>query len=349
MKRIAIFVDNLNVGGIQKSIINMLKNLNKKNYELDLYVFSKEHFYEVPEGINVITLKRPNKFLKFIPFNIVRRIYNPTIQKEYDVSVDFDSYQMHTAIGALNCKAKKRVIWVHNDIPIKLKEEFKYRILHFFFKNKYKHFDEYVAVSQGAIDSFKTIENHRNKIYTVIPNYIDTNEIKIKMEEKSDIKVDNDKVNIVSVGRLCHQKGYDLMLENINELKENRTDFHLYLIGDGPDKAKLEKLCEIYKIQNFVTFLGNQKNPFKYLKQMDLFYLTSRYEGQGMVLLEAKAVGLDVLIPEHLEKYCPEIKSKKNVLKELKKYRSEKIDKKFDDLKTYNNSITESLDKLFNI
>ena len=61
------------------------------------------------------------------------KIYNPIVlNKEYDLAIDFDSYQMHTAIGALKCKSKKKAIWIHNDIQIKIKEEFKYRILHFF-------------------------------------------------------------------------------------------------------------------------------------------------------------------------------------------------------------------------
>jgi len=349
MKRVAIFIDNLNVGGIQKSTVNMLKNLDTNKYLVDLYIYDTEQFYEIPKNVNLIKMAKPNKFLKFIPFNFAQKIYKPTFENEYDVSIDFDSYQMHTAIGALKCKSKKKVIWVHNDIQIKLKEEFKYRILYFFFKKKYKLFDEYVAVSKGAIDSFKEVIDYDDKIYTVIPNYIDTDEIKSKMEEESNLKVDKNTLNIVSVGRLCHQKGYDIMLEKIKELKEYRNDFHLYLIGDGPDKEMLIELSDKYKIKDYITFLGNQKNPFKYLKEMDLFYLSSRYEGQGMVILEAKSVGLDIIIPKHLEKYCPEVTGSNDVLEYLKNYTKKENKKEFNDLSSYNNEITNKLNNLLEI
>lgn len=347
MKSIAIFTDNLKVGGIQKSVVNMLNKIDYNKYIVDLYLFDNETFYDIPQNVNVIYIKKPSKLISFIPFDIVYKVYNPKIlEKNYDISIDFDSYQMGTAVGALKANSKKKAIWIHNDIPIKLKEEPKYRILHFFFKGKYKHFDSFNAVSQGALDAFKTLENYSSKEYNVIPNYIDTSEIKKKMQEKCDIKIDYKKINIVSVGRLCHQKGIDIMLNNIKKLTEYREDFHLYLIGDGPQKEELVKLTESLDLNDYVTFLGNQKNPFKYLKEMDLFYLSSRYEGQGMVILEAMSVGLDILIPKHLEKYCPPVKGVRDVILFLKKYK--KSNKKdFNNLKEYNDNITKKLDELF--
>lgn len=346
-KNIAIFTDNLKVGGIQKSIVNLLNNINYSKYNIDLYIFDKNNFYNIPKKANIIYLDKPAKIFKFIPFDIVKKLMKIKVaKKEYDIAIDFDSYQMHTAIGALSSNAKKKAIWIHNDIPIKLKEEPKYRILHFFFKKKYKYFDTYCAVSQGALDSFKKIENYKDKNYIVIPNIIDTNEIKQKMEEDSDIKVDNKKINIVSVGRLCHQKGYDIMLPIIKELTSIRKDFHLYLIGDGEDRQALEKLTSDLEIEDYVTFLGNQKNPFKYMKNMDLFYLSSRYEGQGMVILEAMSVGLDILIPKHLEKYCKDATGTDDIIGYLKKYKKSK-EKKFNDLDIYNKNIIKEIEKLF--
>lgn len=348
MKKIAIFVNDLKVGGIQKSIVNLLNIINSK-YEIDLYVFDNDSFYQIPKNINVIYLKRPSSLYKFIPFKIVKKIMKIDVKDtNYDIAIDFDSYQMYTAMGALTCNAKKRVIWIHNDIQIKLKEELKYRILHYFFKKKYIYFDIYCSVSDGALKSFQNLNNFKDKKCVVIPNIIDTKEIEEKIKEKSHLKVNNKIINIVTVGRLCHQKGIDIMLNNIKILLEQRNDFHLYIIGDGPDRKKLEGLSNKLNLGQYVTFLGNQKNPYKYLKKMDVFYLSSRYEGQGMVILEALSVGLDIVIPEHLEKYCPPVKGTDDIIKYFINYKKKTDPKKFNDLQEYNNQILEKIDNIIN-
>lgn len=348
MKKIAIFIDNLHVGGIQKSIVNILNNIDYKKFEIDLYLFNKDKFYEINKNVNVIYLKKPSFVCKFLPFSIVNKIIKLDIcNKEYDISIDFDSYQMHTAIGALRCKSNKKVIWIHNDVVIKLKEEPKYKILYSFFKNKYKRFDVFCAVSNGALSSFKNLHSYSDKDYRVIPNYIDTKEIKEKMMEKCDINVDKAKTNIVTVGRLCHQKGIDIMLNNIYKILETRNDFHLYIIGDGPLYHSLKNQVIQLNLEEYVTFLGNKKNPYCYMKKMDLFYLQSRYEGQGMVILEAKSIGLDILIPKNLEKYCPNTFGVDSPVDFLKKYKKKKK-MIFDDLKEYNDDVINKWSDLIN-
>ena len=347
MKKIAIFINELGMGGIEKSAVNMLSKIDTKKYKVDLYIFGENNFYDLPQNTNIIKIKKPLSILRFIPFKIALTLYNPKLpETKYDLSIDFDSYQFYTSASAIKINANNRAIWIHNDIPVKLSEEPKYRILHFFFKRKYDYFDTYCAVSEGALSSFKELNYNRTKKYMVIPNYINTDEIKEKMKEQCDIKTDKTKLNIVTLGRLCHQKGIDIMLKEIKELTNFRKDFHLYIIGSGEEEQNLKNLTKSLELEEYVTFTGSTKNPFKYLKEMDLFYLSSRYEGQGMVLLEAMSVGLDVLIPPHLEKYCPLIKSEKNTLEYLKNYKKHPINK-FNPLTEYNDEITKNLEKLF--
>ncbi len=347
MKKIAIYINELGMGGIEKSVINLLNRIDTKKYEIDLFIFGENNFYELPKNAKIIKLKKPSSLLRFLPFKISLKIYKPEIpKKEYDLAIDFDSYQFHTAACAIKTKAKKRAIWIHNDIKIKIKEEIKYRILYYFFRKKYDYFDTYCAVSEGALKSFKELKEKSNKKYMVIPNYINTDEIKEKMKEPCEIKIDKNKINIITVGRLCHQKGIDIMLKEIKELTKHRQDFHLYIVGSGEEEEKLKKIKSDLELEQYVTFTGGTKNPFKYLKEMDLFYLSSRYEGQGMVLLEALSVGIDVLIPTHLEKYCPIIKAEKNILKYLKEYKKHKK-KEYNPLTEYNEEITKKLEELF--
>lgn len=349
MKKIAIFQSDLNFGGIQKSLINLLNNIDYKKYEIDLYLTSKDNVFmsDLNKNVKVFYLKPLPYITRIVYFNILKCFYKSRVKKEYDIAIDFNSYSMDTALAAITTKARKKIIWVHNDIDLKLNEEPKYRTLYKFFKSKYKYFDSYVAVSNGALESFERHHCDADKEYNVIPNMIDTKEIIEKSKEENSLSVNDKKYNFCAVGRIEHQKGFDILLENIKELIKLKTDFHLYIIGDGEDKDDLMRFVRLNDLEDYVTFTGYITNPYSIMKDMDGFVLTSRYEGQGMVFLEAKCLGLDIIMPKHIEKYIDEIKGTDNILNSLIKVKKHK--KKVDYLEDYNNKIIESIDNLFKI
>lgn len=343
MKKIAIFQNDLGVGGIQKSLINLLNKISS-DYEIDLFLFSKENFYNVqlPDNVHVYYKERFPFCAKFIPFKILKKIVKVSIPDSYDVAIDYNSYQPETAIYSLNSCAKKKIIWCHNDIEIKLNNEFKYRILWFFMKDKFNMFDNICAVSTGVKESLRSITDIKDEKIVVMPNIIDVDEIIDKSKEEISFSVDENNYNLISMGRITHQKGFDILLKTFKTVIQNRSNIHLYIVGDGPSFKKINELCEELKLSNYVTFLGYKTNPFPYLNKMDGFILTSRYEGQGIVLLEAKCLGLDIFIPKHLEKYIEGIKGYKDLVKELIKVN--KKQKTFDDLENYNEEIIKNFD-----
>lgn len=342
MKQIAFFQTDLRVGGVQKSLVNILKEIDFSKYCVDVYLFDRQCFFDLPshKNLHIKYLSPPPGFFRVMYFGLTRRLLGDvTGGKEYDVAVDFNSYQNECAAGVINANAKKRVMWIHNDVEIKRKNEPKYRILWHFFKGKLRHYDEFAAVSPGIIDGFRRVSGIQDKPITAIPNHIDTTEIFQKAGANPGIRVDKRKLNLCSVGRLCHQKGYDLLMEALAKVKASRTDFHLYLIGDGPDREALEAQIQTLGLGSFVTLLGNQSNPFCYMDLMDGFVLTSRYEGQGMVIWEAKALGLPLYISKNLEAYNPGITGCEDIAQAL--LAAEKPAEKIrDDLSDYNGEIT---------
>ena len=347
MKKIAIFQTDLSVGGIQKSLVNLLNNIDYSKYKIDLYLTGEENYYNnLNKNVKVIYLKKLPYFTRFIKFNILKKFYKNKITESYDVAIDFNSYSMDTALACSSVKSNKKVIWVHNDIEIKLKYEKKYMVLYHFFKEKYKYFDIFVGVSKGAINSFKKLNDFKNKEYLVIPNFIDTNEIILKSKESCNTTVDKAKINIVSTGRICYQKGFDILINYISKLSTVRNDFHLYIIGDGDKLDNYKQLVNSLNLNNYITFLGSLKNPYNVMNLMDVFILTSRFEGQGMVFLEAKCLGLDIIMPKHLEKYV-DINGTTDILKSLKEIKKNN-NKKIDMLEDYNNDIINKIDDLLN-
>ncbi len=348
VKKIAFVQSDLRVGGIQKSVVNIIRGMDYTKYKVDLYVFEDGSFFDLPENENlrIIRLKPYPGICRVIPFGLLYRLFPIKVpDEEYDVAIDFNSYQNSCACAALRLKAKKHIMWIHNDMEIKLREEPKYKIMWLFFKGKFKHFDEFVAVSPGIIDGFRKMTGITDKPVHAIPNHIDTDEIFAKMDTPIEFEPDPDEFNLCSMGRLCHQKGFDILLNYLAEVKKTRPEMHLYILGEGPDRDALTNQAQQLGISDSFTLLGNQSNPFPYLKKMDAFVLTSRYEGQGMVLWEAKAVGLPLYAAANLGKYNPGIECCDDIAAALTG--AQKTEKKPDPLTQYNLSIDESLYRIF--
>ncbi len=348
MKKVAIFAHNLSAGGIQKSLYNIIRNIDLKKYALDVYLMDNNNFYQdnIPKDVNIYYLKKYSSICKLIPFQLLKSfIPYSGIDKSYDVAIDFDSYQQITALNTIKCNAQKKVYWIHTNVEEKAKEEKKFKIAHFFSKGKLKYFDEFVGVSKGVIEPFKRYNKLNNIKYRIIPNLIDTNDIFQKIKNEVNLKIDENKYNLCTVGTVNVPKGFDILLSYLKELSKIRKDFHLYLIGDGPLKEEITNLCHSLELDSYVTFLGYQKNPYQYMNLMDAFILTSRYEGQGMVLWEAKALGLEIFMTKNLEQYNENLKGCDDIVKSLSK--AQKREKKYDDLSDYNADIIKRLEKLF--
>ncbi len=346
MKKIAIFQYDLGMGGIQKSLCNLLQMIDYDKYQVDLYLFTNECFFEqqIPDQVHVTYLKAYMKWCKVVPFSLLYRLKQTTIKTSYDVAIDFNSYAMECAIHCLKCSSKKHVIWCHNDVYQKYQDEWKYRILWSMFRGKYRYFDQVVAVSTGAKQGFLQKLSYPEGQVVVIPNLIDTKEIMVKKEVPISFTVDSKYYNLITVGRFCKQKGLDLLLATMRDVVKERTDIRLYLVGDGPERSKLEQLVTQYQLENYVIFLGKQANPYPYMAQMDGFVLTSRYEGQGMVLWEAKALGLELFFPKRLERYNPELVGCRKLVASL--VAAKRKPKKETMLTDYNQQIIEQFTQL---
>ncbi|MBQ4048193.1 MAG: glycosyltransferase [Clostridia bacterium] len=348
-KKLAIFQKELWVGGIQKSLLNLIANLDHEKYEIDLYLYDKNIFYDVdfPENVTVHFRKPYPYWFRFLYFPLVFRLKRgsaPAPGFRYDTAIDFNSYQNECAVDALSVPADKRICWVHTDVRKSKGYEKKFRLLWHFFKDKFHRFDEFAAVSGGCAAVFPEEAKLKDKPITVVPNYIDTSEIYAKAAAEVDFVPDPAKINLCTVGRMCYAKGYDLLLDDFAKAYARRPELHLYFIGDGELRQSLTRQITTLGLEDAVTMLGYQSNPFPYMAKMDGFVLTSRYEGQGMVLWEAKALGLPVLIPKHLEAYNDGICGHDDMIEAMVRF--EKTEKTPDPLDWYNKMITERLEAL---
>lgn len=104
-------------------------------------------------------------------------------------------------------------------------------------------------------------------------------------------------LRICTIGRLTSQKNFSFLLDFASLLQKRNIDFRIQIVGDGPDREKLTRQVSKVNLSSHVEFLGRLKDVNTFLKSQDLFLFTSRYEGFGLVLLEAMDVGLPIIAP----------------------------------------------------
>ena len=346
-KRIAFFQEDLGAGGIQKSLFNLLRNLDYDRVDAELFLFEEGCFYDggLPPELKVHVLPKAPRFFSFMPFDTAEKLWGQDWGRwgEFDLAADFNSYQFSCAAGALGVPAKKRVMWIHNNVDIKLRNEWKYRVLWHFFKGKFARFDGFVPCSPALEEPFRRLSGRSDAEYTVIANYIDVSEICRKQTEvPAVLPKDEAAVNFVALGRLCHQKGYDIMIPFFARCCRKREDIALYIIGDGPDRDALAQLAE-REAPGKITLLGPQSNPYAIMARMDAFLSTSRYEGQPLNIEEAKVIGLPLYCTKNLEQYSAGLQGYEEGELEQSVLQSEKQPKRPDDLEEYNRKILESI------
>lgn len=350
MKKIAIFQENLAVGGIQKSLANLLKNLGNSDLNIDLYLMEKSSFWNIdfPNNVSIRYLKPLPTLYKFLPFFWVKQLFSFDFSHctdQYDVAIDFNSYQMACALAAVTVPAKKRVMWIHNDVGIKYQEEWRYRVLWNAFKGKFQFFDEFIPCSYALIQPFQKLSHMKDHKFTVIQNCIDVTDIRKKASEiPQNLDLDESCLNFVALGKLCHQKGYDRMLDFFSKAFLQRKDIRLYIIGDGPDREALLQQAMRNGIDQAVIFLGNQANPYCYMNKMDAFISCSRYEGQPLNIMEAKVIGLPLYCTKNLEQYSPGLRGSEDLISDIIK--AKKQPKQPDNLVEYNAEILQRFIRL---
>jgi len=154
------------------------------------------------------------------------------------------------------------------------------------------------AISNGVKENLLSFGISPCKI-KVIYNPQPLQELYELATEFSPIQIKQDASILITVGRLVDQKDHDTLIKAFEKVKR-KIDACLYIIGDGPNRKKLENLAQTLALVDDIRFMGWQPNPFALLKQADLFVLSSRFEGFGNVIVEAMACGLPVVTTD-----CP--------------------------------------------
>lgn len=358
-KKLLFTAYNLGIGGIETALVNLLKRLDYKKYDVTLILEKKEGIFlnQIPKEVEVLEYKvSDNKFVLFR--KIINRLklikWKSRLKNKYDFSCNFTTYSIpgaHLALAASN----NSTLWMHGNYYVlyDYKEKEMRKFLDTVFVKKFKRI---VFVSE---ENMRDVTDHYNEIKDksmVCNNFINGDEILEKEKEiVEDYKKDNGVPLFVNVGRHEeHQKKLTRIIEATKKLVGEGYDFKIVFIGDGPDSFNYNALVKKYKLDDKIEFLGRKANPFPYYHMADAVLLSSEYEGYPVVFLEAMILNKPILSTkvsdwENLDGknglFCD--RDEESVYKNMKKYLDKgfKIKEKFD-YKKYNEDVYNKIMKM---
>jgi glycosyltransferase involved in cell wall biosynthesis len=319
-KKILFMIINMNVGGTEKALLNMIHEIPEEEYDITVLMLEKyggflnsipshvhikylngyrdiKHILNQPPHLTAVNFLKEGKVIRALNIILIhllskllkeRSMFFKYLLKgyqdetEYDLAVAYAGPMDFISYFVINkIKAKKKVQWVHFDVnKIWFNKRFAAKI--------YKKFDRIFVVSNQG----------KNKLLNMLPvlkgitdtffNLISSNSINKMANEGIGFEDHFNGVRILTVGRLTKEKGQDLTIPVVSKLKKSGYNVRWYCIGDGSARIEYEDLIDKYNIKKDFILLGANPNPYPFMKQCDIYVQPSRHEGYCITLSEAK-------------------------------------------------------------
>ena len=292
-ERVVGVIHQLDGGGAEKMMVKILNHFISKDIEVHLVIFKNigENKKLLSDKVEVHDLNKPSVSRGLV--NCLKTIYHikPTI--------------VLSGIGHLNLilspfiPLMKRLLpssrWIAREtsiISLKAQREGHTKLFNFLSKQFYHHYDLVITQSEDMQNDLKRNYPKMYEKSIIINNPVTVEKIEKMGLEENPFSQEGERVELVTVGALRGEKQHEFMLELLTLLP---SKYFLTIVGTGSREEELKGLAEELHISERVNFVGYQSNPFPYVKNADIFLLTSAYEGLPNVLLEANALGTPIV------------------------------------------------------
>lgn len=302
-KRLMFLIESMVVGGAERVLLNLVNSLSPEKYDITVISVFKQSVYEKYQCTFTDSLASHVKYkylvdntnpLEYQMFNVFFYhgskyvLHQLLIGNGYDVEIAWYEGLPTTFLAHSSNKHSRKLAWLHYGdgfahLTAAQKEVY---------RKEYRRYNEIVGVSEGVCRNFKERVGE-DFLVTKRYNILDDQEILRKAEA---FTVEREEpLTFVSVGRLIPVKGFNRLINACTRLKQEGWDFRLWLIGEGSEHEALHNQIQQSGLEREVKMLGNQDNPYPYMKAADWCVSSSRVEAFGMVLLEAMMVGTPVI------------------------------------------------------
>lgn len=327
-KKILFVNYSLHSGGVEKSLITVLSLFNYDKYSVDLQLFANEgmFFSQVPDQVNLLPPLFPVEYRMNIRraffallkkghplFALCRLLVsfagrNGTVgermkkmwnferhfirssKKTYDAVIAYmEGQPIYYAVTKV--KSRVKIGFIHGDyLAMGLDREFDLPFL--------RSLNSLCTVSESCLDALQKAFPEYSGRFHVIYNIISPSFLRSMAEQGTGFQDDFDGLRVLSIARLSKQKGLDIALPAVAALKRKSLRFCWYIIGIGPEEDALRDMVQKLEISDSVRFLGEQANPYPFLKQCDLYMQPSRFEGKAIAVDEAMVLCRPILLTD---------------------------------------------------
>lgn len=299
MIKVLFFLPTLGNGGAEKVLVNLVNNMNTEKFDITV-----KTLFDIGENRERLAshikykpcIKKSYKglthLMKFVTPKLLHRLF---VRENYDIEISYLEGIATRIISGCHNPNVKKIAWVHTGFSNK---DFAAHIYKSFAETVkcYKQYDVVACVSKQVrqrfcdmigIDSQKVVVQYNTNESDVIRT--------LAGEPITDCIFHKEKFNIIAVGKIIQNKGFDRLAKVLKYLLKDDLNPHIYIVGVGEDKEKIEKYLTDEGIRDSFTFLGYKKNPYKYIAHCDLFVCSSYREGFSTAATEALIVGTPVL------------------------------------------------------
>jgi len=294
-QHIALFTTTLDIGGAQRVMRHLAEGFADRGLQVDLVLIrAGPKKYDIPKNVRVLDIGAPRIYAALPGLIRYMRENRPQAMLSAGKAVNV----MVLLAKRLAMVSSRLVISEHNTLSNSVREstDWRKKLLPTFMRRTYSQSDAIVAVSEGVATDLSQEFPFLDKEIQVIYNPVVTPDLIHRSKEPLDhpwFKASEPPV-VLSAGRFTEQKDFSTLVEAISLLRKERT-VRLAILGKGKKQEELESVVRKENLEDNVLFPGFVDNPYKYMKQADVFALSSKWEGLPTVLIEAMACGTPVV------------------------------------------------------
>lgn len=272
------------MGGAEHVVVNLADALAARGHQVKIaYLTGEALVLPKDKSIEVIAIGMKGKagFLSaYFKLRALVKAFQPDVVHSHMVHANLISRLLR-----LTVKIPKLVCTAHSTNEGGLLRMLAYRITD-------KMADISTNVSQEAVDIFIAKGAAKPGRMLALPNGIDVNTFAFNSDARVTLRSElgiTDQKMILAVGRLYTQKDYPNLLKAVQLLAQQRDDFKVFIVGDGPLRNELGALVKTMNIEGMVEFLGIRRDIRELMSATDIYVMSSAWEGLPMVILEAMA------------------------------------------------------------